>query len=391
MKTNQLKIGIILLLAASGYEALAQGFNSGSDGSYGPMNITSNTTLTLPPDGIFHCTTINVGASFTLRFNRNALNTPVYLLATGDVTINGTIDVSGQNGTSSPPVGGKGGPGGFDGGAPGFDTLPPGAGQGPGGGKGGAATYAADGAGGGSYATVGTGPSTNKGAMYGSPLLVPLVGGSGSGGGSGSAGAPGPGGGGGGGAILIASSTRITFGGSSGQVKIRADGGSGVSGYANGSGGAVRLVAPSIVGTGQAISAYGGTGGNGRIRTDTIDRSALVLTFTGQASVGAFMVVFPNPVPRLDILNAAGTAIPEGNPEPVLIQLPFGSDTNRTVTVQARDFNASTPIRVVLTPESGDPRVYDTTIDNAAANPSTATVNVTVPVNTKVAVNAWTR
>src|SRR5687767_12509190 len=67
----------VLLCAATQPLLRAQGFTSGSDGSYGPMNITSNTVLQLPPDGIFRCTTINVGAGFTLRFLRNPLNTPV--------------------------------------------------------------------------------------------------------------------------------------------------------------------------------------------------------------------------------------------------------------------------------------------------------------------------
>ena len=56
-----------LLSAATLPHACAQGFTSGSDGSYGPMNITSNTTLQLPPDGIFRCTTINIAAGATLR------------------------------------------------------------------------------------------------------------------------------------------------------------------------------------------------------------------------------------------------------------------------------------------------------------------------------------
>ena len=73
------------------------------------------------------------------------------------------------------------------------------------------------------------------------------------------------------------------------------------------------------------------------------------------------------------------------------VQLPFGSTTNRTVTIQARDFNAAVPINVVLTPDSGVPQVYLVTIDNAAANPATITVPVTLPVNTLVTINAWTR
>src|SRR5437016_1283441 len=71
-------------------------FNSGSDGSYGALNITNDTTLDLPTNGIFNCTTINVANGATLRFSRNPLNTPVYLLATNDVIVNGTIDVSGS-------------------------------------------------------------------------------------------------------------------------------------------------------------------------------------------------------------------------------------------------------------------------------------------------------
>ena len=55
--------------------ASAAPFDSGSTGAYGPINITSNTVLAMPADGVFHCTTINVGSGFTLRFTRNPLNT----------------------------------------------------------------------------------------------------------------------------------------------------------------------------------------------------------------------------------------------------------------------------------------------------------------------------
>lgn len=392
MKTKLTSLLAVWLVATQAPLLLAQGFNSGSTGAYGPMNITADTTLDLPPDGIFHCTTINVEAGGILRFNRNALNTPVYLLATGDVTISGQIDVSGGNGTASPPIGGKGGPGGFDGGSPGFDAVPPGAGYGPGGGKGGPYTgFVENDVGSGSYATIDSRyVSTNHGATYGSPLLVPLVGGSGGGGSTGSPGLAGQGGGGGGGAILVASNTRILFD-QSGQIA--AYGGSGYGGiYAQGSGGAVRLVAPKIVGSSQNTIAVNTGAGQGRIRIDTLDRSGLSLSFGGQASVGAFLTVFPSPVPRLDIISAAGTSIPQGSTSPVTIQLPFGSTSNRTVTVQARDFGEQVPIRVVLTPESGVPTSYDATINNTSGNnPATATVNVVVPVNTKVAVNAWTR
>lgn len=394
MKTPPLKIMSLLAAALTGHAALAQSFNSGSTGAYGPMNITSNTTLNLPPDGIFHCTTIFITNGATLKFNRNVLNTPVYLLATSNVSIFGTIDVSGISGLL--PNGGLGGPGGFNGGEGGFDVFPGGDGQGPGGGRGRTSLGGPGDPGAGGYATKSTySSSTNHGAAYGSPLLIPLVGGSGGGGNNGTPGVAGGGGGGGGGALLIASSTRITL---VGPGAIYANGGTPAGGVGYASGGAVRLVAPVVASTvpGQgAVQALGGgsVGGEGRIRIDTTDRTGLVgLSLNGRASFGSFMAVFPGPVPRLDILDAAGTAIPEGNADPVSILLPFGSTTNRAVTVQARDFNASVPISVVLTPESGPSQTYQTNINNTVGNnPATVTVNVTVPVNTKVAVNAWTR
>lgn len=103
------------------------------------------------------------------------------------------------------------------------------------------------------------------------------------------------------------------------------------------------------------------------------------------------MVVFPIPTPQLSIIQAAGTVIAEGTPAPVQIQLPYNSTTNRTVTVQARDFNAVVLVDVLLTPESGASVKYQTNIDNTVVNPATAVVNVVVPVNTVVNVKAWTR
>jgi hypothetical protein len=122
LRPRSVGLGAALLLGLLPGTALAQ-FDAGSNGSYGPLNITANTTLDLPPDGVFHCTTINVSGSATLRFNRNPLNTPVVLLAQGDVTIAGVIDVSGADASGAIP--GAGGPGGFDGGFGGFGPARP--------------------------------------------------------------------------------------------------------------------------------------------------------------------------------------------------------------------------------------------------------------------------
>jgi len=103
------KMGLLALIGVV-FQASAQtNFTSGSDGSYGPLNITTNTTLILPTNGIFNCTTITIASGVTLAFTKNPLNTPVYLLATGDVLIAGTINVSGQSGVQA--LAGEGGPG----------------------------------------------------------------------------------------------------------------------------------------------------------------------------------------------------------------------------------------------------------------------------------------
>lgn len=385
MNLIEKSLAAAMLSGALALPAFGQGFSSGSNGSYGAINITENTTLDMPPDGIFHCTTITVADNRTLSFRKNPNNTPVYLLATGEVRIDGTIDIEGQGGNLV--VGGQGGPGGFDGGNPGSVSTSPGAGYGPGAGKGGAHanSSAPDAAGSGSYSTVGPADSSNKGAVYGSPLLLPLVGGSG---GGGTIGTPGLGGGGGGGAILIASDVSIALTGT-----IDADGGGNGSGIANGgSGGAIRLAAPVVSGNGILRANGTSSGGDGRIRVDTLDRSRLAFNFSpsGVTSVGSMMVVFPSPNPRLDIVEAAGTAIPEGS-GPVFVQLPFGSSPNRGIILQARDFNDVVPITLVLTPDNGTPVSYEAEIDNRTANPARTTVNVTLPVNVQVSVNAWTR
>jgi hypothetical protein len=373
-RTVQLAIPVATLLAMHIPAGYGQLFDSGSDGSLGPLVVIGQPQiLNIPSNGVFNFTTITVNQGQTLRFNGNALNTPVYLLATGDVVINvnSEIQVDGSNGNQSANTdGGAGGAGGFDGGRAGAD------GQGPGAGRAGGTGTGESSAGGGSYGTESGSSSTNRGSAYGSPLLVPLVGGSGGGG------APDGGGGGGGGAILIASSTRIVHNGT-----IRARGGSG-RGFTdnNGSGGAIRLVAPAVIGGG-GFDISGS--GKGRVRVDSMDRTGLSLG--GTYSLGSFMTVFPPGNPRLDITQAAGTVIPEGTNTPVTVSLPFGSSTNRTVTVQARNFGEVVPIELALVSEIGQTVRIQTNIDNTTVNPATVTVPVAFQINTPTTVKAWTR
>jgi hypothetical protein len=269
---------IVTALALASAPALAQTFNSGSTGADGAFNPSTSTTVSLPPSGVFNFTTINIPSGVTVQFARNTANTPVTLLASGGVTIAGTIDVSG--GTSGNPAAnstslafnaGPGGPGGFDGGAGTNGTVSNigGAGLGPGGGgpgtgptSGGGGGYLNAGAAGGSAAPPGAG-----GGPYGAATLLPLIGGSGGGAGGANFGHSGGGGAGGGGAIVIASSGTITLtgrifskGGDAGNNPFNSFGPGGGGG---GSGGAVRLIATTVTGTGGIINVNGGAGGFG--------------------------------------------------------------------------------------------------------------------------------
>lgn len=375
MKNHLLARTLGLLTALLAPAVAEAAFVSGSTGLYGPLTVTSNTVLDLPPDGVFHCTTITVNPGMTLSFNRNALNTPVHLLATGDVSISGAIELSGSAANGGAP--GSGGPGGFDGGFGGYGIgafSQGGDGSGPGGGRSAGGFYGA------AYATA----SNSNTNTYGNALCYPLIGGSG---GAGSGGNPGLGGGGGGGAILVASSTKITLNG-----VIRARGAYGAGG---GSGGTIRLVSPIVTGGGScdtsgAGSAYG-NGALGRTRIDCEDRFAFrSLSFPSFSSRGSQMFVVQPTVPRLDILRAAGTTIAEGSGNSVQIQLPANAPTNQTVTIQARDFTGPVPIRLVVTPENGPASRIDTTI-SMDTNPSQTNLNIVVPVGQFSRIHVWTR
>ncbi|MCB1044395.1 MAG: hypothetical protein KDC35_15745 [Acidobacteria bacterium] len=366
-------------------------FDNGSDGSYGPILVDSmsgDVTLAMPADGIFHATTVTVMDNTTLRFTKNALNTPVYILAQGPIIIElgSFINVSGTAGTLV--MRGEGGPGGFDGGNPGI-SGPAGDGYGPGGGQAGPANGPGtdpDSAGGGAYGTQPYSISARDGDVYGSALLVPLVGGSGGGGID-----NGKGGGGGGGAILLSSNAYIQLDG-----YVIAQGGVDSGTYNNGSGGGVRLVAMDIFGNGRiytcgyfiGCSAFA-SGGEGRIRVDTVDPSTLAnILFYGEKSFGGLLAIFPVPNPSLDIIEAAGQSISVGS-NPVTVILPYGSPAMQNVVVQGTDFPSSQNIEVVITPVVGVKTVYPAVLD-MDVNPDTITVPVTLPANTVVNIHVWT-
>lgn len=356
--------------------AVVAQFDSGSNESFGAINVPNNETLTipLPADGVLHCTTVTVGFNASLRFTKNPLNTPVYLLATSNVLVNGggIIEVSGSD--SSGAIAGKGGPGGFDGGNGGFGPSAPGnrGGDGHGPGRG----INADNRRHGAYAT---GPQNNS-STYGNVLIVPMIGGSGGGATDGN---PGGGGGGGGGAILIASETSITING-----QIRARGGNGTS---DGSGGAVRLVAPTGGGGGNIDARGSFSAGNGRIRIDTTNVDAFRnLQYYGTTTRGTRMFVFPPTTPKLHLVEAAGQTIPVGAPAGITVELPAGSPTTQTVKLRGEGFTGNVQVRVVVTPEHSASTVIDLEL-NGAANPPEVSTPVTLPIGEPTRIEAWVR
>ncbi|MEW6584401.1 MAG: hypothetical protein AB1442_02190 [Nitrospirota bacterium] len=376
-------------------------FTSGSTGIDGPLNPTTDTEVQLPADGKLNYTTVNIPAGVTVTFERNADNTPVYILATGDVTIAGTISVNGTDGSSIYP--GGGGPGGFDGAFGGLIASQGGKGLGPGGGNPGsvAASYIYTGGagGGGGFGAQGTNGSGNPtqapggtgGVTYGNARLLPILGGSGGGGGAGSVNPQnkntGGAGGGGGGAILIASSGILTVTGA-----ITANGGKGGNGasYAGsgggGSGGSIKLMANTISGEG-AISASGGAGGTGgyaggagghgriRLEADVVTRSAGTTPPNTYGYPGA---VFVANIPTLMIAAVGGINVPE-NPvgrygEPDLI-LPSTTTNPVTVDVAATNIPVGTQVTVTSVPEYGSSNAGNSSLEGTVAS-STASVPV---------------
>src|ERR1035438_8164726 len=129
MKSQLIFASVLLLTAAS---ACAQ-FSSGSTGSDGALNYTTAGTFVFDPaalgldasgDNIFNFTTINIASGVTLQLRSSKLRgKPVIWLASGAVTIAGTLDVSGNAGinviTADPwesHAPSDPGPGGFTGG-----------------------------------------------------------------------------------------------------------------------------------------------------------------------------------------------------------------------------------------------------------------------------------
>lgn len=406
-----LATAIVGCLAVTGWStpAFAQAtFDSTSDGTDGALDFTGTApgttimfdpTTFMPPldadgDGIYHFTTITIPVDVTIRLRADKVPGAMHWLAQGAVVIDGTLDLSGEDG--HPPVSSQvfpaiPGPGGFFGGL----GRTPFSSKTNGFGPGGAIAFSTQGTGG-SYATPGfDGGAFGTPETYGNTFIMPLLGGSG---GSGANIGPGlfevgAGGGAGGGAILIASNDSISLTGT-----ISSTGGDGYDtpiintfwyDGGTGSGGAVRLLAPVITGVG-SISASGGIigpaqsglGGLGRVRIESFD-----YLFTGTIT-GDFRRIrlTPNVVflptqltPAVRVLSIAGVPVPSS---------PMGSIIMPDVTINeagqvAIEIEAgSIPVGTVVTlnifsDSDGSQTVSSTPLAGADDSLTTATAMAT--------------
>lgn len=336
-------------------------------------------------DAIWHHTSIDIASGVTLHFLRNDANTSPVLLASGNITIAGDVDLDGEAADSAvgPGAEAKGGPGGFPGGlGSGIADAPATAGAGPGGGLAGSSSGEAGGNAG--HASSGGSPTARAGSVYGNRLLRPLVGGSGGGGGAASASARGGNGGGGGGAILLASSGTIRIDGT-----IHANGGAGadVSGGASdggaGSGGTIRLVANKIEGSGTLTAKNGAnhaSNGLGRIRTE-----AFVVNFAGStpsAAIAPPLGLSLGAQESVSIVSVAGQGVrmpPHGDTSDA--DVIFTESGPVTIGLRTTGIPAGTQLRVRVTTSGGQVLSATSTPTDNIGNAS-ATMTVPAGVGT---------
>jgi len=376
MKTTLLWIVVLMIFRLS---ALAVITVPGADGTDGALSVSSNTVIDLSQaveglwsddntaaagDGIydsnkwavvFKYSSVTIDSGATLSFANHHGCPPVVWLVDGDVTINGVLNLNGENWTTAPSVA-EPGPGGFRGGMGDYAvSVGASAGFGPGGGYTGVINYGR----GASHAH----SVTSSPDPYGNPALVPLLGGSGGGGTSAARG-----GGAGGGAILIACTGTLTINGT-----VRANGGNAygrnIYGTSNdsggGSGGGIRLVADTFTGSGvveaQAGSETDAPGALGRVRMERVVNNNTWTSIAPSPSVvgltaGDTALLWPPTMaPTVQIVSIGGETAPA---DPMASFGTSGADvaiaqTNTTeVVIETVYVEEASVVKVRLTPRS---------------------------------------
>jgi len=319
---------------------------------------------------VFKYSSVNIPSGVTVSFTNHASGAPVVWLVSGSVNIAGSISLNGYAGTRYTSVNAVPGAGGFRGGL-GWQNgnTNAGGGYGPGGGT---TTYRS----GGGHVNAG---SNSTATVYGNPRLLPLMGGSG-GSGAASDGEM-PSGGAGGGAILIVSATEVAIGGS-----IQAKGGDRHihDNAGGGAGGAIRVVADTISGSGNLNVTSGAYGSIGRIRLEANTVSSGLITYptTSLYALDDPVVLWPPAAaPSVKILSVNGAAAP-ADPRASL-----GPDPDLTteyietldVVVETKNLNISSPVATVqvrMTPKVGNASYHAASYDAGTFEQATWTVSI---------------
>ncbi len=355
--------------------------NIPSDGSDGALVISNSTSIDLsqavpgswssnntPNAGkgiydsnqwavVFKYSSVFVSNVATLTFINHPTHAPVVWLVNGNVRIDGAVSLDGQSVTVSDLI----------------DTMEPG----PGGYRGAAADGGGFGPGGG-YGNVGYYTTTEP---YGNLEVVPLIGG------SGGYGSPsnGPGGA-GGGAILIAAAGTITINGS-----CHANGGSADYFFIShsGSGGAIRLIANQILGSG-TVQATGGD--NGRIRLEATNASSLnVSPFSTVVSPTFPATIWPaSNAPTVQVVSVSNSVINllSFPADPKAVMATSGDDltivTTNTVVIRlvTANFPTNGNVNVYIKPrDGGGQAVMPATCVGGDSNQANWQVSTTLPLN----------
>lgn len=372
--------------------------SDGSDGVFAPTNSVEidlglaataawNTPSPVAGNGVydgeqwavvFKYASVNIPAGVKVTFKNHPAKAPVVWLVNGPVVIAGEVNLDGEPGGFRPSTRmepARGGPGGFRGGIGAFGpAISQGDGLGPG-----RLTTTDRGTSGAYSQGVGDVNLQGRGYIYGNSSIVPLIGGSGGSGSQSSDPTLGSvSGGAGAGAILIASRSSIEVRGSVSAKTAY------VGGSASGAGGAIRLIADEVSGSG-TLTTYGGlTGSPGRIR---IEANHFVSTLN--LIPETFVVPPANPpriwpetsFPKTRVVSVNATAVPS-DPRSDLgptADLTLKTTGSREVVVETRNMATTSSVKVMLIPLRGKPVVVEAVHQSGDAALSTWTAQVDIP------------
>jgi hypothetical protein len=376
MKTKTTSILLAAVFGALTAHAQLTIPSDGSDGAFNPaanveidLGLATTALWTAPGSGngvydaekwavVFKYSSVNIPAGVTVTFKNHPTYAPVVWLVQGNVTVAGTLDLKGKNGTTnttSALTPSEPGPGGFRGAS--FGPSGNGFGYGPGGG-------------------IGSDTSAYYSARYGSPQIIPLIGGSGAYGGLNASS-----GGAGGGAILIGASGTISVDGI-----IDVMGGSGNAN--NGSGGAVRLIANQVTGTGQMKAVGTATGGypirSGRLRIETNALTPTLQTFPETIGVPPANppVIWPAanaPIAKVISVDAVNAPVDPRAPLVAGADVAIQDSNQVDILIETQNFPIEGVVQLNITPKFGNRTTLNATRQSGDITSAIWRVQTTLP------------